>query len=110
MSAPTMKARLKDHRVLGALTSGPKSTREIADLLRREVWEAWAVKHDFTFEWESEEEPVGARILAMREADELGLPYLMTDDVYARLASLEGRGFVERIQLEGHRPMLWKAT
>lgn len=110
MTVQTMKNRLMDQRVLHALADGPKSSREIGDFLRREVWHAWAEKHGYDFEWETDEEPVGARILAMGEADQLGLPYLMGSTIDGRLRRLEGRGLVERIQLEGRRPMLWKAT
>lgn len=110
MSIQTMKSRLKDERVLHSLGDGPKSVREIGTVLRREVWHAWAEKHGYDFEWETDEEPLGARLLAIHEADDLGLPYLMGTDVYSRLVRLERRGLVQRIQIEGHRPMLWKAA
>lgn len=110
MRQPTTKSRQKDERILGALAGGPKSTRELGDALRLEVWQAWAEKHGYTFDWGSDKEIVGARILAMREADELGLPYLMPDEIYARLVNLEWRGLVERIQIDGHRPMLWRVA
>jgi hypothetical protein len=72
------------------------------------VWEAWADRHGYDLEWETDQEPFGARILAFSEADEMGLPYLFSHQVYPRLRRLERRGEVERIQVEGRRPMLWQ--
>jgi hypothetical protein len=104
----TVRGIAADHRILGALEAGPLTANEIAYKLRREVWEAWADRHGYDLEWETDQEPFGARILAFSEADEMGLPYLFSHQVYPRLRRLERRGEVERIQVEGRRPMLWQ--
>ena len=108
MSGTALKSR--DLRILGALADGPLSSREVEDKLRREVWHAWADRHDLEIEWDTPSEPVGARIMAMAEATDLGVPYVRVGSAYARLVSLERRGFVTRIQIPGHRPMLWRAA
>jgi hypothetical protein len=109
LHARTVRGIAVDQRILGALgSSGPLTVNEIADTVRREVWAAWAERHGYDFEWETSQEPVGARLLAVSEADELGLPYLYRHQVYPRLRGLERRGEVERIQVEGRRPMLWQ--
>lgn len=105
----TVRGIAADHRILGALEAGPLSANEIAHKLRREVRESWADRHGYgDIAWETDQEPFGARLLAFSEADELGLPYLYSYQVYPRLRGLERRGEVERIQVEGHRPMLWQ--
>lgn len=108
MSARTVRGLAADHRILGALEAGPLTVNEIAHKLRCEVWEAWAERHGHDIEWETGQEPLGARLLAFSEADEMGLPYLHSHQVYPRLRGLERRGEVERIQIKGRRPMLWK--
>jgi hypothetical protein len=105
----TVRSVVADQRILGVLNeAGPLTAREIYDRLRREVWAAWADRHGYDFEWETDQEPLGARLLAFSEADELGLPYLHGHQVHPRLLGLERRGEVERIQIEGRRPMLWQ--
>jgi hypothetical protein len=105
----TVRGLAADQRILAALEAlGPATAREIADRLRREVWEAWAERHGYDFEWGTDEEPLGARLLAVSGADAMGLPYLFGHQVYPRLLGLERRGEVERIQVEGRRPMLWR--
>lgn len=108
-AARTVRGLAVDQRILGALEAGPLTTNEVADKLRQEVWAAWADRHGYDFEWETDQEPLGARLLAVSEADAMGLPYLYRHQVYPRLVALERRGQVERIQLEGRRPMLWRA-
>lgn len=111
----TVKGLAKDQRILGALENGPLTANEIADKLRLEVWTTWAERHGYEWiEWgdprggRGPEEPVGARIMAFSEADEMGLPYLFSHAVYARLRGLEQRGEVARVQIEGRKPILWR--
>lgn len=105
----TVRGLAADRRILGALEGGPLSANEIAHKLRLEVWEAWAERHGYgDIEWETDREPFGGRLLAFSEADEMGLPYLHSHQVYPRLVGLERRGDVERIQIPGRRPMLWR--
>lgn len=105
----TVRGLAMDQRILSTLVGGPLTANEIAYKLRREVWEAWADRHGYDgIEWETEREPLGARLLAFSEADEMGLPYLHSHEVYPRLRGLERRGEVARIQVEGRRPMLWQ--
>lgn len=105
----TVRGLAADQRILGALEAGPASANEIARKLRLEVWAAWADRHGYGHvEWETDREPLGARLLAFYEADEMGLPYLHGHQVYPRLVRLERRGEVARIQIEGRRPMLWR--
>lgn len=106
----TVRGLAADMRILGALDAGPLTANEIAYKLRREVWEAWAERHGYDIEWETDQEPVGARLLAFSEADEMGLPYLYNYAVYPRLVALETRGQVGRIQIEGRKPILWQRT
>lgn len=110
MSAQTVKSHAREARVLGALADGPLSVREIGVKLRREVWAAWSERHGYDFEWDSDEEPLGARILAKMEAEENGLAYLFSCEIYPVLVRLERKGCVERIQIAGRRPMLWRAV
>lgn len=110
MSKISVKGLAADRRILGALQGGPKSAREIADVLRREVWETWAEANGYDIEWETDNEPLDARILALVSAEERGLAYLFAHQVYPRLRGLERRGLVERIQVQGRRPMLWRAA
>lgn len=106
----TVRGLAADQRILAALEAGPATAKEIGEKLRREVWEAWADRHGYDFEWGSDQEPLGARLLARIEADEMGLPYLYAYDVYPRLRGLERRGQVGRIQIDGHRSILWNVV
>lgn len=95
-----------DQAILATLKDGPLSANEIADRIRRGAWAAWSERHGYDFEWETDEEPLFARLLALGEARDAGLK-LHGYEMHAPLRSLERRGLVERIQIEGHRPMLW---
>ena len=101
-------------RILGALADGPLSVNEITAKLRLEVWETWAEAEGVEVEWGSPSggrgpnEPVGARLVAMASAERLGLVNLSDYQVYPRLRVLERRGEVMRLQLDGHRPTLWR--
>jgi hypothetical protein len=97
-----------DQAILDALdASGALSTREISTWIRRRAWRDWSERHGYDFEWETDEEPVGARLLASAEARDRGI-LLSTWEIYRRLRWLERRGLVERIQIPGRRPMLWR--
>lgn len=98
-----------DQAILRILADGPLSANEIADKIRREAWATWSERHGYDFEWETAEEPLGARLLASCEARDSGL-LLHAYEIHPRLRGMERRGEVERIQIEGHRPMLWRAA
>jgi DNA-binding transcriptional ArsR family regulator len=98
--------RPDDRAILDALADGPLSAQEISDRIRRTVRAAWSEKHGYDFEWETDEEPLGARLLAHGEARDAGLK-LLAYELHPRLRSLEKRGALERIQIAGKRPMLW---
>jgi len=100
--------RPDDRAILAALADGPLSTAEIAERIRHETREAWSAAHGYHFEWDTDEEPLGARLLASHEARIAGLK-LQAHEVAPRLRSLEKRGAVRRIQIEGQRPMLWES-
>lgn len=107
MAEPTLKSVAAEHRVLGSLADGPKSCSEIADVLRQEVWDTWADKNGLEIEWDTDREPVGARLLAWSTAADSGLVHLFRDQVYPVLRRLERKGLVSRLQIAGRRPMLW---
>lgn len=99
--------RADDRAIIVALADGPLSTQEIAREIRRVIRAEWSEKHGYDFEWETDEEPLGARLLASGEARDRGIK-MMAHEIAPRLRSLEKRGAVERIQIEGARPMLWR--
>lgn len=103
-----------DRLILDALQDGPKTANEISAVIRREILEAWAQEQGLEIEWGDEgrgpNEPVGARLCAISSARRRGFVYLPGYELQRRLPRMERRGLVERIQVEGHRPMLWKAT
>lgn len=103
--------RADDREIIAVLGDGPLSVQEIAKTIRRRAREAWSERHDYDFEWGGDEgrgddEPLGARMLAHLEAKDAGIK-LMAHEIDSRLRSLERRGAVERVQIDGHRPMLW---
>lgn len=105
---PTMA---RDQAILDALDK-PMSAREISEKLRQQALDAWAEEHGYgEVEWGTDQtgpnEPFGARMLALTEARERGTYPGLSFEVYPRLLYLERHGRVERIQIEGHRPMLW---
>ena len=105
---PLAAAKLRpcDREILLALADGPRSAQEISDWIMAEAREEWSVQHGYDFEWGTDDEPVGARLLAHSEARKAGIK-LLAHEIYSRLRVLEKRGAVERIQIEGTRPMLW---
>lgn len=100
--------RSDDRAILDALSDGPLSTREISDRIFARIRDEWADRHGYEIEWETDREPVGARLLASGEARDAGLK-LHAYEIAPRLVSLEKRGAVERIQIAGRRPMLWSS-
>lgn len=107
--ARTASGNVTDRAILEALSGGPLSTREISDALFRRIREEWSERHGYDFEWATDEEPLGARLLASSEARDAGYR-LQSWEIRPRLARLERLGEVERIQVEGHRPMLWRRS
>lgn len=107
MSGVTVKPA--DLRIIDVLSDGPKSAREIGRCLHLEDLNAWSEENGYDFEWFSDEEPFGARLLAHIAAKKRGdlAPHL-SHDVYPRLRFLERIGLIERIQIQGQRPMLWR--
>lgn len=112
MSAPgkasgaRVTLRDDDREIIAALADGPLSAREIAHRIRRKAQEQWSAEHGYFFEWGTDEEPLGAALLAHTDARHAGWK-LLTHEIDPRLRSLEKRGAVERIQIGGQRPMLW---
>lgn len=98
-----------DLAIVSALEHGPRSAREISADILLTVKEAWADRRGYAIEWGTENEPVGASLLACHEAREQGFK-LHSWEIHSRLVSLERRRIVERIQVEGHRPMLWRRS
>lgn len=111
--ARTTRGIAADQAILRALVDGPLSTREIATRLRREACEDWADRHGYEIDWgdfdsnRGPTEPLGARLLALGEGRDAGLLFSPWE-IQPRLYGLEKRGSVERIQIAGHRPMLWR--
>ena len=65
MSRPTLSVLL-DERILAMLRESPKLTREITDLIRQEILDSWRDEQALDFEWGSDEEPRGARLVRSR--------------------------------------------
>lgn len=100
------KLRPADRVILDALLDGSATAREISERVLARAKEEWAARHDYFFEWGTDEEPLGAALLAHSEARKAGW-LLMPWEIDRRLRSLEKHGAVERVQVEGQRPMLW---
>jgi hypothetical protein len=109
VSSRSVKTLAAMQRVLAVVSDGPKTCNEVSAILIAEAREAWANRHGYEIEWGSEHEPLGARLLAWGEAEENGCLYLIGHEVYPVLRRLERDGKVGRIQVEGHRPILWVA-
>lgn len=97
-----------DLRILAALEQ-PRTVNEISDALIHETREAWA-RDEMDAEWEDVKDYLPARLLAWGWGKDNDLPYLSSWHVYPRLRKLERYGLVERLQIEGRRPMLWRRT
>lgn len=107
VSRPTY--RPADLAILDQLATGPLTGEEIAARIRQEALDAWLEKSNYDFEWGTAQEPLGARLLAISEARDRGL-LVHGFELYPRLRLLERRGDVQRIQIEGRRPILWRRT
>ena len=108
MSARTLRSIAIDQRILGALESGPLSAREISEKLIAETREAWAESEGLSVdELEAEGWPSPTRLMAFAAADRLGVPFVHSWEADSRLRRMERKGQVQRIQIEGRRPMLW---
>lgn len=97
--------RPDDRAILDALANGPRSAQEIADKIRRDAREDWLHENGI-YDEEVEDPPGIVKLMAHTEARKRGLK-LLAHEIDPRLRSLEMRGAVERIQVEGQRPMLW---
>lgn len=96
-----------DRAILLELADGPLTVEEIAKRIRNLYRRAWAAEHGYDIEWETEREPLGARGLASAAARAAGV-LLLGFELQPRLRYLEQHEFVARIQIDGHRPMLWR--
>ncbi len=111
MTAATVKRRelpACDRAIIAALTDGPLSAQEIADNIRREGRERWLVGEGIYSDQEIENPSNIVKLLSCSMMRGEGLK-IHGHEVYARLRSLERRGAIERIQVEGQRPMLWRS-
>jgi len=99
--------------VLRLLADGPLSAGEISERMWHEIREEWAAENGVAglIEWgNSESEPLGARLLAASRARQSGSMPLHQWELRPHLIRMEKHGLVERIVIEGHRPMLWRAS
>jgi hypothetical protein len=106
-AARTIRTLAADQAVLGTLAGGAKTCNEVSAELIAIARTAWADRHAYDIEWGSAHEPFGARLLAWHEAEENGCVYLYGHEVYRVMRRLERRGQVARMQVDGHRPILW---
>lgn len=100
------KLRVCDRVILDALLDGSATARELSERVLMRAKEEWAARHGYFFDWGTDEEPLGAALLAHSEARRAGW-VLMSWEIDGRLRSLEKRGAVERLQVAGQQPMLW---
>lgn len=99
--------------VLRLLEEGPLSAGEISERMWHEIREEWAEENGVAdlIEWGNREsEPLGARLLAASRARQNGSTPLHQWELRPHLIRMEKHGLVERIVIEGHRPMLWRAS
>ena len=105
MSSAATALRDDDRTVLDALADGPLSVREISAGTYHAAREAWCDENDL--EYDPEKPSSVVKLMGFVTASEHGLVTLNADAVRRVLGRLEKRGAVERIAVEGHRPMLW---
>lgn len=109
MSARTVKVVAAERELLAALADGPKSSREISETTYHRAWAAWAEENGFEYD---PADPEGSsflvKILGWSTAHEHGIVPLHTWEVDRIARRLEKRGEVQRVQIAGHRPMLWR--
>jgi len=93
------KLRSCDRVILDALLDGSATAREISERVLMRSKEEWAARHDYFFEWDTDEEPLGAALLAHSEARKAGW-VLMTWEIDGRLRALRearsGRAATDR--------------
>ncbi len=108
----SVKSLMQQEWILRVLADGPLSTREISQRMIQEMLDEWAERHGYAglFEWGSDDEPVGARLLAFSSANAEGRKALHPWELLPRLYRMERAGLVARIALDGHRPILWRLT
>lgn len=104
---PSPELRPCDQAILAVLADSPRSAQEIAAAIRRSAREAWIEREEIVQTWEDDEPPALVKLLAHGDARKDGLK-LLGYEIAPRLRYLERHNLVERIQLEGHRPMLWR--
>lgn len=97
-----------EQTVVELLVAGPMTARELSREMHLRILEGWADANDLEVAWFTDLEPLGARILAAAWARENGLVFLHGHELHRPLANMEKRGLVQRIQIEGERPMLWR--
>ena len=100
-----------DVRVYDALDQ-PRSTREITTVLRQKLQTAWGEEHGIEIEFNERGMPTEMFVpmLTLSWANARGYPYLNAQAVYRHLKRLEKQGKAWRIQVPGHRPMLWTSA
>lgn len=105
----TIRTRVARARILRELAEGPLSANELGHRLWLDVMNTWAAWHGY--EWNEEDCTSFDRLRAhgwWRSQDELGPPLSLGNDVYRHLRAMEKRGEVGRLEIEGHRPILWQ--
>lgn len=107
-AACNRELRADDRAILDALEDGPLSTQEIAEKIRRGLREEWLIDNGIYSESEVDQPSNIVKLLSCGLGRDRGLK-LMGHEIDPRLRSLEKRGAVERIQIENHRPMLWRS-
>lgn len=109
MTGPrTVRNIVAEQTILEVLADGPLTANELSWRMHLRVLEGWAESEDLEVEWFTELEPFGARILAAKWGREQGMVFLHGFELHRPLASMERRGLVQRVQIPGARPMLWR--
>lgn len=108
----SLKSLAHQEWTLRLLADGPLSGREISERMFEETWEEWAESRGVggLIEWRTDQEPLGARLLAFCEAKDAGCEPLHAWQLYRHLVRMEKAGLVSRIQIPGHRPILWAVS
>lgn len=109
MGAPTLKTLAAERVITELLAAGPKTAQELSRAMHLQVLERWAAEElEMEVDWFTKAEPFGARLLAHVWGVQQGYVWLHAYELHNRLASMEKRGLVMRVQVVGHRPMLWR--
>lgn len=104
----TVRGIVAEQTIVELLADGPLTANELSRRMHLRVLEAWAAAQDLEIAWFTELEPFGARLLAHRFGKEQGMVWLHGFELHRPLAGMERRGLVQRIQIPGERPMLWR--